>query len=141
MNMTKINENKKTMTIKDLPILDSLKVHFISQSPLDNDFIVAVQGTDYCTEARKVRVDSWTFKENRLALLMKHNKGAFLAFSKEAEKKYDQATLQNASRYLNIILGKNNIPTGGLHVSVISWFIFQMIDVEATLKLNKWELS
>jgi hypothetical protein len=72
---------------------------------------------------------------------MKHNKGAFLAFSKEAEKKYDQAILQNASRYLNIILGKNNIPTGGLHVSVISWFIFQMIDVEATLKLNKWEIK
>lgn len=139
--MTKNNVKKRTMTIKDLPQLDSLKVHFISQSPLDNDFIVAVQDTEYCTEARKVRVDSWTFKENKLALLMKHNKGAFLAFSKEAEAKYDQAILQNASRYLNIILGKNNIPTGGLHVSVISWFIFQMLDVEATLKLNKWEIS
>ena len=139
--MTKNNVKKRTMTIKDLPQLDSLKVHFISQSPLDNDFIVAVQDTEYCTEARKVRVDSWTFKENKLALLMKHNKGAFLAFSKEAEAKYDQAILQNASRYLNIILGKNNIPTGGLHVSVISWFIFQMIDVDATLKLNKWEIS
>lgn len=139
--MTKNNVKKRTMTIKDLPQLDSLKVHFISQSPLDNDFIVAVQDTEYCTEARKVRVDSWTFKENKLALLMKHNKGAFLSFSKEAEAKYDQAILQNASRYLNIILGKNNIPTGGLHVSVISWFIFQMIDVDATLKLNKWEIS
>lgn len=129
------------MTIKDLPILDSLQVHFITQSPLDNAFIVAVQDTDYCNEARKVKVDSWTFKENKLALLMKHNKGAFLAFSKEAQKKYDNNTLQNAARYLNIILAKNNIPTGGLHVSVISWFIFQMIDVDATLKLNKWEIK
>lgn len=134
------DKNKK-MTIKDLPVLDSLQVHFISQNPLDNEFIVAVQDTDYCYEARKVKVDSWTFKENKLALLMKHNKGAFLSFSKEAQKKYDNNTLQNAARYLNIILAKNNIPTAGLHVSVISWFIFEMIDVDATLKLNNWEIK
>jgi hypothetical protein len=128
------------MTIKDLPILDSIQAHFLNQKPLDNDFILEIQDKDYCFEARKIRVDMWKFKENRLALLMKQNKAAFMKISKEAEENFEPHVIQNAQRHLNSLLNRNNVSTSGMHVAAISWFIFQLLDVEETLKLNKWEI-
>lgn len=127
------------MTIKDLPVLDSIQAHFINQRPLDNDFILAIQDEPYCFEARKVRVDLWKYKENKLALLMKQNKAAFMKVSAEAEEKYEPAVIQNAIRHLNSLLNRNNVSTSGMHVAAISWYIFQILDVEETLKLNNWE--
>lgn len=127
------------MTIKDLPVLDSIQAHFLNQRPLDNDFILAIQDEPYCFEARKVRVDLWKYKENKLALLMKQNKAAFMKVSAEAEEKYEPAVIQNAIRHLNSLLNRNNVSTSGMHVAAISWYIFQILDVEETLKLNNWE--
>lgn len=128
------------MTIQDLPKLDSITAHFYNQQPLDNNLVLEVQDKEYSQEARKARVENWRIKENRLALLMKQNKAAFMKIRSDVEEKYPADVIHNAVRHLNLMLNRNNVSTAGMHVSVITWFVFELLDVEETLKLNNWEI-
>lgn len=126
------------MTIKDLPILDSIKAHFLAQNPLDNDLIMEAQSKDYCIEIKSSKPEYWKIKENKLALLMKQSQAAFLKYKKSAVNKYGEDYIQNAGRYLQCILAKRSVPNAYIHIAVISWFIFEIIDVDQTLKANNW---
>ncbi len=129
------------MTIKDLPILDSIKSHFLSNSPLDNQLILEVQDSQYAIEVKTNRPEMWKIRENKLALLMKQNQSVFIESRIDAENEYGLDCIQNAKRYLQCIINKKNMPNFWLHVSVISWFIYQFVDIEKTLKANRWQES
>jgi len=126
------------MTIKDLPILDSIKAHFIAQNPLDNDLIMEVQSKDYCNEIKSLKPEFWKIKENKLALLMRQSQAAFLHYRKDVTNKYGEDYVQNAGRYLQCIMAKRSVPNAYIHIAVIAWFVFEIIDVERTAKLNNW---
>ena len=128
------------MTIKDLPMLDSIKVFFINQQPLDNKLILEAQNSKFYNDVNNVRQEHWKLRETKLALVMKQNQAAFIAVKKEAKKKYSEEIINNATRYLQCIIAKRNVPTTIIHVSVIAWFISQFVDIDETLILNAWEI-
>ncbi len=76
------------MTIKDLPMLDSIKVFFINQQPLDNKLILEAQNSKFYNDVNNVRQEHWKLRETKLALVMKQNQAAFISVKKEARKKY-----------------------------------------------------
>lgn len=136
--MINAKQTRIPYTIDKLPIVDSMRIHFFKQEPLNNELIIEVQDTDYFMEIKIVQQNNWKKKENKLAYLMKYNGSAFLVYKKEVIKKYGQEVVENAGKYLQCLLSKRNVPTVLLHLAIISWFVHQIIDVEQTIKKNGW---
>lgn len=127
------------MTIKDLPILSKIEAHWLNSKPLDNTLSTAVQETKFYKETRQIRPDWWTLHENKLAMLLKFNAGKPAVIKESAIEEHGQEVIDNAYRYMTSIINRNNIQPIALQYAVIAWFIEQMIDIDKTKELNKWE--
>jgi hypothetical protein len=127
------------MTIKDLPILDTIQTHFLNVEPLPNEFSLHVQGTKYFIEARYKRVMDYKLEENKLAHLLKFNTGSAYWPKQSAIDEYGQEAVSNAQRHLNQLLKRSNISPIGLQYAAIAWYIEQIVDIEKTKEHNKWD--
>lgn len=127
------------MTILDLPILSKIEAHWLSSKPLDSKFATAIQETDFYLETRRINPDWWTMHENKLAQLLKFNAGKPAVIKESAIEQYGQDVIDNAQRYMTIIINRSNIQPIALQYAAIAWFIDQMIDIDKTKELNNWE--
>lgn len=126
------------MTIKDLPILNSIQAHWLNSRPLDNDLTAAVQSTPFYKETREIKIEWWRLHENKCAQLLKFNTGSQAVIKESAIEEFGQEIVNNAYRYMSNIAARSNIQPVALQYAAIAWFVDQMIDIEKTKALNNW---
>ena len=129
------------MTIKNLPKLDPIQAHWLNSQPLDNAFATEIQDTEYYKETRNTNLPYWRIKENKLAYELKFNANSVFLIKQEAIDLYGEEAVNNASRHLSHLLKRSNIHPVSLQYAAISWYINQIVDIEKTKELNKWELK
>ena len=128
------------MTIKDLPILTSVQAHWLNSKPLDNDLAIFIQSTEYYKETRAIPSPVWwKMHENKLAQLLKFNSSAHAVIKESSVNEYGQDIVNNAHRYMSNIAKRNNIQPVSLQYATIAWFVSQIIDIDKTKELNKWD--
>jgi hypothetical protein len=125
-------------TIKNLSILTPIEAHWLNSKPLDNEFLSAVQATEFYKETRQIRVDYWKSRENKLAYQLKFNSNSPVTFKEDAVEKYGMELINNAHRHLSHLMRRTNVSPAALHVAAIAWYVNEIIDIEKTNEQNRW---